>query len=88
MIRDVKSLTREELRKMVRELFKHFSRDEVFKDEFFDYFRGKGYSDEEIRILWVRVIGESDMVRWEIHVWADELPPKEIKGRAYIKLIR
>jgi len=34
------------------------------------------------------VIGESGLVRWEIYVWADELPPKEVKSRPYIKLIR
>lgn len=87
MIKDVKSLTRKELRKIVRELFKHFGRDEVYEDEFYDYFRRKGLSDEDIEVLWVRVIGESDLVRWEIHVWADELPLKEVKSRAYIKLI-
>jgi len=84
----IKSMSLKELRKLVRELFKHYGRDEVYKDEFFEYFRNKGFKDEEIKILWVKVIGKSGLVRLSFHIIADELPPKEIKSKAFIKLIR
>jgi len=88
VIKDIKNMEIKKLRKLVRELFRYYGRDEVYEDEFYEYFRNKGLKDEEIEILWLRVIGESGLVRWEIHVVADELPPKEIKSRPYIKLIR
>jgi len=88
MIKDIKSLTRKELRKIVRELFKYYGRDEVYEEEFHEYFKKKGLTDEEIDTLWLMVLGKSGLVKLGLHVVADELPPKRIIRRAFIKLVR
>ena len=84
----IESLTKKELRKIVRELFKHYNKEEIFKDEFHQYFKRKGYTDEQINLIWFSIIGKSGMVKWGIQFEANEIPPKKIKSRPFIKLIR
>jgi len=44
----------DELRRLVREVFEYFGRDEVYEDEFYDYFREKGLRMKILRFcgLW------------------------------------
>lgn len=63
---------------MVRELFKHYSRDEVYEEEFNEYFKKKGLTDEEIDVLWLMVLGKSGLVKLGLHVEAAGPPPKRL----------
>ena len=80
--------TPKELRKLIKKLFKHYRRREVYKDEFYDYFRAKGFTQEEIDELWYRAIGESGIVKCGVYFEADEIPPKKIIERHFLELIR
>lgn len=84
----IESIDIKKLRKLIRELFKHYGRKEVYEDEFYEYFRNKGFSDEEIERLWIRAISRSGIVKWGVYVEADQLPPKKIKEKTFLELIR
>jgi len=84
----ITSLTKKELRKIVRELFKHYNKEEIFKDEFHQYFKKKGYTDEQINLLWILIIARSGIVRWGVIPEADQLPPKKIINKPFIELIK
>ena len=80
------TISLQELKKLVKELFKHYRRRKVYEDEFYNYFKAKGFSEEDIDILWVRVIGESNLIKIGVHLQADKLPPKKVKERPFIEL--
>jgi len=61
---------------------------EIYKDEFYEYFERKGYTKEQIKLLWFLIIGKSRMVKWGVQFEADEIPPKKIKSKPFIELIR
>jgi len=88
MSKKIESLNIKEIRKLIREAFKHYNRKEIYKDEFYNYFKNKGYTEEEVDDLWLRTIGESKIVKWGIHFEADQLPPKKIIKRQFIKLTK
>ena len=88
MAKDVKTMRLKELRELVKELFAYYGRDEVYEDEFFEYFKNKGFTEEEIDTLWLMVLGKSGLVKLGMHVEADDLPPKKIIRRVFIKLIK
>ena len=90
MVRDVRSLSVRELRRLVRELFRFYGRDRVFRDEFFDYFRCRGFGDDDIELLWYMVIGRSRLVRFGFYVDAadNEIPPRKFIKKAFIRLLK
>ena len=61
---------------------------EVFKDEFIEFFRKKGYNDEEIETLWLLIISRSGIVKLGVLFEGEGLPPKKIINRPFNKLIK
>ena len=84
----IESMNIKEVRKLIREAFKHYNKKEIYKEEFYNYFKNKGYTQEEIDELWYRAIGESGIVKCGVYFEADELPPKKIIERQFLELIR
>ena len=77
-----------ELRRLVRAPFKHYGRNVIYEDEFFKYFRDKGWSDEDIERLWIAAIADSGIVKMGVIPEAKEYPPKEIIGRPVLVLTK
>ncbi len=76
-----------ELRKLVREVFAHYGEKKIYEEKFFDYLRKKGYSDKEIKKIWIRALGHG-IIRWGVDVFADEIPIKQVKKKYFLELVR
>ena len=74
------------LRKLVEEPFRFYGEKVIYEEEFFEYFRRHGWSEDDIERLWVFAVGEG-IVRFGVSPEADEFPPRKIRGRVILELV-
>ena len=75
------------LRKIIRLPFKYYRKKILYKEEFFQFFKDQGWSDDEIDELWFLAIAKSGIVNFWFIPEADDFPPKEIRDRMVIELV-
>jgi len=80
-LKDVKSL-----RELMREPFKHYGKKVLYKEEFFQYFREKGWKEKDIEDLWVMGIARSGIVQWGMIPEIVEFPSK-VEAKTAIRLL-
>ncbi len=44
------------LREIITEVFKHYNRNAIYKEEFYKFFKNKGINEKEIEELWLKAL--------------------------------
>ncbi|MCS7365375.1 MAG: hypothetical protein NDF54_08065 [archaeon GB-1867-035] len=78
----------EKLQKLVKAPFEYYNKKFLYKEEFFQYYREKGWDERKIKWLWVLAVAKSGIVRLAVTFEADEFPPREIRSRSVLELVK
>ncbi|MCS7365058.1 MAG: hypothetical protein NDF54_06430 [archaeon GB-1867-035] len=82
----MKKLSKEEVEKLIKEVFNYYGKSRIFEEEFIKYFKQKGMTDEEIDNLWVKALNY-DLIDTGLKTFPNKSNPLEPITKVVFELL-